>query len=291
MERNTKKNKKIHKNVGLFKSAIESEVIKEIQAFEGRLKRTATDKEKARIRHNVTHSFKTRLAVRVGSLALVGALSFSAGAMLNEGSGRIEGVTQENEESVTVDSKNFRDGIKVVGLGDDGILVVQDGNGQDVQVTNENIQDIKEQNDINAQREAQINQIKEDIKNIKNKEDTLEYMKKFYKEQYNQATGKQLITISIEFYSTTKEIVVKDASGTIIDSWSPTEKNEGVLAENYNAINKIEELRIGYRNADGKNIEQFLSKDGGLKEQVVDSIIEAKGLNEEQTKQMEDSER
>lgn len=84
--------------------------------------------------------------------------------MLNEGSGRIEGVSQENDNSVTIQANNFREGLKVVGLGDEGILIVQDENGQDVQITNENVKSIKEQNDLMAQREAERNKIKEDIK-------------------------------------------------------------------------------------------------------------------------------
>lgn len=184
MEKDSRKNQKIHKNVGLFKSTIERKTRIKIREKENRLGRSLTREEKAKLRHKVTHDFQTQLAVRIGAVSLIGLTFFSAGKMLNEGSGRIEGVSQENDNSVTIQANNFREGLKVVGLGDEGILIVQDENGQDVQITNENVKSIKEQNDLMAQREAERNKIKEDIKSIGSEKDTLEYMKKFYKEQY-----------------------------------------------------------------------------------------------------------
>ena len=166
MEKDSRKNQKIHKNVGLFKSTIERKTRIKIREKENRLGRSLTREEKAKLRHKVTHDFQTQLAVRIGAVSLIGLTFFSAGKMLNEGSGRIEGVSQENDNSVTIQANNFREGLKVVGLGDEGILIVQDENGQDVQITNENVKSIKEQNDLMAQREAERNKIKEDIKSI-----------------------------------------------------------------------------------------------------------------------------
>ena len=166
MEKDSRKNQKIHKNVGLFKSTIERKTRIKIREKENRLGRSLTREEKAKLRHKVTHDFQTQLAVRIGAVSLIGLTFFSAGKMLNEGSGRIEGVSQENDNSVTIQANNFREGLKVVGLGDEGILIVQDENGQDVQITNENVKSIKEQNDLMAQREAQRQQIRDDVKNI-----------------------------------------------------------------------------------------------------------------------------
>ena len=137
-----------------------------IREKENRLGRSLTREEKAKLRHKVTHDFQTQLAVRIGAVSLIGLTFFSAGKMLNEGSGRIEGVSQENDNSVTIQANNFREGLKVVGLGDEGILIVQDENGQDVQITNENVKSIKEQNDLMAQREAERNKIKEDMQEL-----------------------------------------------------------------------------------------------------------------------------
>ena len=142
MEKDSRKNQKIHKNVGLFKSTIERKTRIKIREKENRLGRSLTREEKAKLRHKVTHDFQTQLAVRIGALSLIGLTFFSAGKMLNEGSGRIEGVSQENDNSVTIQANNFREGLKVVGLGDEGILIVQDENGQDVQITNENVKSI-----------------------------------------------------------------------------------------------------------------------------------------------------
>ena len=178
MEKDSRKNQKIHKNVGLFKSTIERKTRIKIREKENRLGRSLTREEKAKLRHKVTHDFQTQLAVRIGAVSLIGLTFFSAGKMLNEGSGRIEGVSQENDNSVTIQANNFREGLKVVGLGDEGILIVQDENGQDVQITNENVKSIKEQNDLMAQREAQRQQIRDDVKNIHSENDALEYMKK-----------------------------------------------------------------------------------------------------------------
>ena len=130
MEKDSRKNQKIHKNVGLFKSTIERKTRIKIREKENRLGRSLTREEKAKLRHKVTHDFQTQLAVRIGAVSLIGLTFFSAGKMLNEGSGRIEGVSQENDNSVTIQANNFREGLKVVGLGDEGILIVQDENGK-----------------------------------------------------------------------------------------------------------------------------------------------------------------
>ena len=230
MEKDSRKNQKIHKNVGLFKSTIERKTRIKIREKENRLGRSLTREEKAKLRHKVTHDFQTQLAVRIGAVSLIGLTFFSAGKMLNEGSGRIEGVSQENDNSVTIQANNFREGLKVVGLGDEGILIVQDENGQDVQITNENVKSIKEQNDLMAQREAQRQQIRDDVKNIHSENDALEYMKKLYREQYKINNGRE-IAGNIQIYlkntdlnrSTIEEIIVEKANGELIESWN--EKN------------------------------------------------------------------
>ena len=272
MEKDSRKNQKIHKNVGLFKSTIERKTRIKIREKENRLGRSLTREEKAKLRHKVTHDFQTQLAVRIGAVSLIGLTFFSAGKMLNEGSGRIEGVSQENDNSVTIQANNFREGLKVVGLGDEGILIVQDENGQDVQITNENVKSIKEQNDLMAQREAERNKIKEDIKSIGSEKDTLEYMKKFYKEQYAKTNGKELPgNITIEFFNrdlnptTIEEIVVKDARGEVVDSWkdSVESKDGSTLSTIGGSLMQIEQLRKYYRDS---SPDSYLSRKGGEKE-------------------------
>ncbi len=293
MEKDSRKNQKIHKNVGLFKSTIERKTRIKIREKENRLGRSLTREEKAKLRHKVTHDFQTQLAVRIGAVSLIGLTFFSAGKMLNEGSGRIEGVSQENDNSVTIQANNFREGLKVVGLGDEGILIVQDENGQDVQITNENVKSIKEQNDLMAQREAERNKIKEDIKSIGSEKDTLEYMKKFYKEQYAKTNGKELPgNITIEFFNrdlnptTIEEIVVKDARGEVVDSWkdSVESKDGSTLSTIGGSLMQIEQLRKYYRD---NSPDSYLSRKGGEKDQLADFLIRAKGLNEEQNQKSE----
>ena len=207
--------------------------------------------------------------------------------MLGEGSGKIEGVTQENSESVTVDANKFRESIKVVGLGDEGVLLVQDENGQDVQITNQNVNDIKAKNDLNVQREAERKQIRDEIKNISSATDTLEYMKKFYKEQYAKNTGKELAgNISIEFFNrdnnpeTIEEILVKKASGETIDSWDGIENENSTLSEIAGPLMMIEDMRKEYvRNA---NCNEYLGKEGGKKDQLSNVIIRVNGLEDNQ---------
>ena len=293
MEKDSRKNQKIHKNVGLFKSTIERKTRIKIREKENRLGRSLTREEKAKLRHKVTHDFQTQLAVRIGAVSLIGLTFFSAGKMLNDGSGRIEGVSQENDNSVTIQANNFREGLKVVGLGDEGILIVQDENGQDVQITNENVKSIKEQNDLMAQREAERNKIKEDIKSIGSEKDTLEYMKKFYKEQYAKTNGKELPgNITIEFFNrdlnptTIEEIVVKDARGEVVDSWkdSVESKDGSTLSTIGGSLMQIEQLRKYYRD---NSPDSYLSRKGGEKDQLADFLIRAKGLNEEQNQKSE----
>lgn len=292
MEKDSRKNQKIHKNVGLFKNTIERKTRIKIREKENRLGRSLTREEKAKLRHKVTHDFQTQLAVRIGAVSLIGLTFFSAGKMLNEGSGRIEGVSQENDNSVTIQANNFREGLKVVGLGDEGILIIQDENGQDVQITNENVKSIKEQNDLMAQREAERNKIKEDIKSIGSEKDTLEYMKKFYKEQYAKTNGKELPgNITIEFFNrdlnptTIEEIVVKDARGEVVDSWkdSVESKDGSTLSTIGGSLMQIEQLRKYYRDS---SPDSYLSRKGGEKDQLADFIIRAKGLDE-QTQQVD----
>lgn len=293
MEKDSRKNQKIHKNVGLFKSTIERKTRIKIREKENRLGRSLTREEKAKLRHKVTHDFQTQLAVRIGALSLIGLTFFSAGKMLNEGSGRIEGVSQENDNSVTIQANNFREGLKVVGLGDEGILIVQDENGQDVQITNENVKSIKEQNDLMAQREAERNKIKEDIKSIGSEKDTLEYMKKFYKEQYAKTNGKELPgNITIEFFNrdlnptTIEEIVVKDARGEVVDSWkdSVESKDGSTLSTIGGSLMQIEQLRKYYRDS---SPDSYLSRKGGEKDQLAEFLIKASGLEEQQNQKSE----
>ena len=288
MEKDSRKNQKIHKNVGLFKSTIERKTRIKIREKENRIGRSLTREEKAKLRHKVTHDFQTQLAVRIGAVSLIGLTFFSAGKMLNEGSGRIEGVSQENDNSVTIQANNFREGLKVVGLGDEGILIVQDENGQDVQITNENVKSIKEQNDLMAQREAERNKIKEDIKSIGSEKDTLEYMKKFYKEQYAKTNGKELPgNITIEFFNrdlnptTIEEIVVKDARGEVVDSWkdSVESKDGSTLSTIGGSLMQIEQLRKYYRDS---SPDSYLSRKGGEKDQLAEFLIKASGLEEQQ---------
>lgn len=293
MEKDSRKNQKIHKNVGLFKSTIERKTRIKIREKENRLGRSLTREEKAKLRHKVTHDFQTQLAVRIGAVSLIGLTFFSAGKMLNEGSGRIEGVSQENDNSVTIQANNFREGLKVVGLGDEGILIVQDENGQDVQITNENVKSIKEQNDLMAQREAERNKIKEDIKSIGSEKDTLEYMKKFYKEQYAKTNGKELPgNIAIEFFNrdlnptTIEEIVVKDARGEVVDSWkdSVESKDGSTLSTIGGSLMQIEQLRKYYRDS---SPDSYLSRKGGEKDQLAEFLINASGLEEQQNQKSE----
>lgn len=293
MEKDSRKNQKIHKNVGLFKSTIERKTRIKIREKENRLGRSLTREEKAKLRHKVTHDFQTQLAVRIGAVSLIGLTFFSAGKMLNEGSGRIEGVSQENDNSVTIQANNFREGLKVVGLGDEGILIVQDENGQDVQITNENVKSIKEQNDLMAQREAERNKIKEDIKSIGSEKDTLEYMKKFYKEQYAKTNGKELPgNITIEFFNrdlnptTIEEIVVKDARGEVVDSWkdSAESKDGSTLSTIGGSLMQIEQLRKYYRDS---SPDSYLSRKGGEKDQLAEFLIKASGLEEQQNQKSE----
>lgn len=293
MEKDSRKNQKIHKNVGLFKSTIERKTRIKIREKENRLGRALTREEKAKLRHKVTHDFQTQLAVRIGAVSLIGLTFFSAGKMLNEGSGRIEGVSQENDNSVTIQANNFREGLKVVGLDDEGILIVQDENGQDVQITNENVKSIKEQNDLMAQREAERNKIKEDIKSIGSEKDTLEYMKKFYKEQYAKNNGKELPgNITIEFFNrdlnptTIEEIVVKDARGEVVDSWkdSVESKDGSTLSTIGGSLMQIEQLRKYYRDS---SPDSYLSRKGGEKDQLAEFLIKASGLEEQQNQKSE----
>lgn len=293
MEKDSRKNQKIHKNVGLFKSTIERKTRIKIRENENRLGRSLTREEKAKLRHKVTHDFQTQLAVRIGAVSLIGLTFFSAGKMLNEGSGRIEGVSQENDNSVTIQANNFREGLKVVGLDDEGILIVQDENGQDVQITNENVKSIKEQNDLMAQREAERNKIKEDIKSIGSEKDTLEYMKKFYKEQYAKNNGKELPgNITIEFFNrdlnptTIEEIVVKDARGEVVDSWkdSVESKDGSTLSTIGGSLMQIEQLRKYYRDS---SPDSYLSRKGGEKDQLAEFLIKASGLEEQQNQKSE----
>lgn len=293
MEKDSRKNQKIHKNVGLFKSTIERKTRIKIREKENRLGRSLTREEKAKLRHKVTHDFQTQLAVRIGAVSLIGLTFFSAGKMLNEGSGRIEGVSQENDNSVTIQANNFREGLKVVGLGDEGILIVQDENGQDVQITNENVKSIKEQNDLMAQREAERNKIKEDIKSIGSEKDTLEYIKKFYKEQYAKTNGKELPgNITIEFFNrdlnptTIEEIVVKDARGEVVDSWkdSVESKDGSTLSTIGGSLMQIEQLRKYYRDS---SPDSYLSRKGGEKDQLAEFLIKASGLEEQQNQKSE----
>ena len=267
-----------------LKNQKKGEYLRRCQDKANRLGRPLTKEEKSKIRHKVTHDFRTRLAIKTGALALAGFTLFSTGKMLGEGSGKIEGVTQENPKSVIVDANQFRESIKVVGLGDDGVLLVQDENGQDVQITNQNISDIKTQNDLSAQREAQIQQINEDIKSIDSKEDVLEYIKKFYKGQYAKNNGKEIAgNITIEFSNKNsladEEIVVKKANGEVIEFWNGKNNEDTTLNKISGILFQMEDLREYYRNG---SQDSYLSRQGGEKDKLIQAVLRANGLDENQ---------
>ena len=248
-----------------------------LNAFQIRNGRQATEKEKEKIIQRSIRNFRRRMALRTGSLALAGFTLFSTAKMLGEGSGKIEGVTQENPKSVTVDANNFRDSIKVVGLGDEGVLLVQNEDGQEVQITNQNVNDIKEQNDLIAQREAQIQQIRDDIKNIDSKEDVLKYIKKFYKEQYKEINGHEIAgDIVVNFYGknsmSNRVIEVAKVSGEIIEKWIDDGKNENgvVLDEIGGNLWQMEDIREYYRNG---TKDEYLSREGGEKDKLTETLI------------------
>ena len=232
---------------------------------ENRLGRSLTREEKAKLRHKVTHDFQTQLAVRLGAVSLIGLTFFSAGKMLNEGSGRIEGVSQENDNSVTIQANNFREGLKVVGLGDEGILIVQ--------------------------REAQRQQIRDDVKNIHSENDALEYMKKLYREQYKINNGRE-IAGNIQIYlkntdlnrSTIEEIIVEKANGELIESWNEKNNEDNSVGQIGGLLVEVEQLRRYYRD---NSPDSYLSRKGGEKDQLADFLIRAKGLNEEQIQKSE----
>ncbi len=287
---NGKKNNGKENELRGLKGKLEKRIRYSISSFEATRGRKATREERAKIRHRVTHDFQTRLAVRTGSLALAGFTLFSAGKMLGEGSGKIEGVTQENPESVTVDVNNFKEGLKVVGLGDDGVLLVQNEDGQDVQITNQNVNAIKEQNDIIAQREAQIQQIRDDIKNIKNEKDAIKYMKKTFREQYKIDNGVE-IAGNIKIYTkswdsnpnTKEEVIVEKASGEIIESWNERDNQDNSISKVLGILLETEKLRLYYQQ---NSPDSYMSRKGGEKDQLADFIIRAKGLDE-QTQQVD----
>ena len=177
MEKNMRRNQKIHRNVGFFKRKYDEKK----HDLEDKLGRKLTKKESEKLQNKVLKSYALRLVAGIGAAFMLG----SAVYKLGEGSGRIEGVTQ-GDGKVMVDTSDLENGneLHVNGQSNREMFVnnlkIDIGSIEDK--ANENAMKEAEQ----QKREEMIQQIKNDIAGFQTKEDVLNYMKNLYKTEYNK---------------------------------------------------------------------------------------------------------
>lgn len=271
MEKNMRKNEKIHRNVGFFKRKYDEKK----HDLENKLGRKLTKKESEKLQNKVLKSYALRLVAGIGAAFMLG----SAVYKLGEGSGRIEGVTQEDGK-VMVDTSDLENGneLHVNGQSNREMFVnnlkIDIGSIEDK--ANENAMKEAEQ----QKREEMIQQIKNDIAGFQTKEDVLNYMKNLYKTEYNKETGQILNDFGIIFTqdgtiktidSETNSIIEQVSNGANVksdNSWYRATENSEVLLNLYGPMQQLENLRKEYNKESGKEyLAQYVDP------QVVDSLV------------------
>lgn len=271
MEKNMRKNEKIHRNVGFFKRKYDEKK----HDLEKKLGRKLTKKESEKLQNKVLKSYALRLVAGIGAAFMLG----SAVYKLGEGSGRIEGVTQEDGK-VMVDTSDLENGneLHVNGQSNREMFVnnlkIDIGSIEDK--ANENAMKEAEQ----QKREEMIQQIKNDIAGFQTKEDVLNYMKNLYKTEYNKETGQILNDFGIIFTqdgtiktidSETNSIIEQVSNGANVksdNSWYRATENSEVLLNLFGPMQQLENLRKEYNKESGKEyLAQYVDP------QVVDSLV------------------
>ena len=271
MEKNMRRNQKIHRNVGFFKRKYDEKK----HDLENKLGRKLTKKESEKLQNKVLKSYALRLVAGIGAAFMLG----SAVYKLGEGSGRIEGVTQEDGK-VMVDTSDLENGneLHVNGQSNREMFVnnlkIDIGSIEDK--ANENaMKDVEQQ-----KREEMIQQIKNDIAGFQTKEDVLNYMKNLYKTEYNKENGQILNDFGIIFTqdgtiktidSETNSIIEQVSNGANVksdNSWYRATENSEVLLNLYGPMQQLENLRKEYNRESGKEyLAQYVDP------QVVDSLV------------------
>lgn len=256
MEKNMRRNQKIHRIVGFFKRKYDEKK----HDLEDKLGRKLTKKESEKLQNKVLKSYALRFVAGIGATFMLG----SAVYKLGEGSGRIEGVTQDENSNVIVDTSELENGtnLHVQGQSDREMFV----NGLKIDIGS-----IEEQANENAMKEAEqqkreemIQQIKNDIAGFQTKEDVLNYMKNLYKTEYNKENGQILNDFGIIFTqdgtiktidSETNSIIEQVSNGANVksdNSWYRATENSEVLLNLYGPMQQLENLRKEYNRESGK---------------------------------------
>mgnify|MGYP004557691697 CR=1 FL=1 len=185
MEKNSRKNQIKHKRVGLLKGMYDNEIKK----FERRNGVKPNKEQRKAIQNKVLKNVGIRVIAGVGAVFMIGSgvKRLSSGGVTIEEPKNGESVSTENTGNT---GKDFRDS-----------LVVDEN-----EMANE---------EKLSKRDQLLNQVKEDIGELKSSDDVLNYMKKIYGTEYRKATG----TILDNF----KLICMRDGTIKAIDS--ETEKN------------------------------------------------------------------
>ena len=282
MEKNMGKQQKSQRNVGFFTRTYH----KRKHDLEEKKGRKLTKQESEKLQNKVLKSYALRFVAGIGATFMLG----SAVYKLGEGSGRIEGVSQDENSNVIVDTSELENGtnLHVQGQSDREMFV----NGLKIDIGS-----IEEQANENAmkeveqqKREEMIQQIKNDIAGFQTKEDVLNYMKNLYKTEYNKETGQMLNDFGIIFTqdgtiktidSETNSIIEQVSNGTNVKSdntWYRATENSEVLLDLYNPMQQLENLRKEYNRESGKEyLAQYVDP------QVVDSLVKYYDNQQEKT--------
>lgn len=273
MEKNMEKKQKSQGNVGFFTRTYH----KRKHDLEDILGRKLTKQESEKLQNKVLKSYALRFVAGIGATFMLG----SAVYKLGEGSGRIEGVSQDENSNVIVDTSELENGtnLHVQGQSDREMFV----NGLKIDIGS-----IEEQANENAMKEAEqqkreemIQQIKNDIAGFQTKEDVLNYMKNLYKTEYNKETGQMLNDFGIIFTqdgtiktidSETNSIIEQVSNGTNVKSdntWYRATENSEVLLNLYGPMQQLENLRKEYNRESGK---EYLATH--VDPEVVNSLVQ-----------------
>lgn len=274
----------------IFMSITRKQSNKEYDEMIERIEKETGEKPNIEVRKAIRHEIAEKNAKKAKGIAVIGAaialtvgsISFGGGYALNEGSGKIEGVTK-NEKGVNVDTSKI-----------DGEVVVNLSNQKTADFINrvritEDSEIVSEYGAIENQMidlyEVRNNVIQE-VEVLETQEEKLDYVKERYVEEYNKTHEEKISVENVTFYRSEKNMVY-------IDTATNGEKINRVCSEKYaeehdlkqvtgasgiiiyiRVNGKVQEIAVGFQESD---FERGYTEKEEVQEQAKDSVSERIG--------------
>lgn len=198
-----------------------NEIRERIQIAEEKRGRELTEKEKQKIEKNVILKYRRKNFIRGGIAAIVSALGIGgvAGSTITK---RLEEAkndrVSQNNEKITVNTLDYSGDININGVQTNKEIFL---NG--IKVTVDDVKAIEEQKTEEEKIRAEV---EKDIDNLKNEEDVLNYIKKFYVDEFNKKNNTEITVDNVRFDRTriADIFISKAQNGDEILTFNKTER-------------------------------------------------------------------